>query len=153
MSIAPSHTGSPVAPAVQSTSGLQDIPTCSLIINTKTFSPKSINRVKALMSKENRAHTLITVGAEEAATHFNAPTSQDEESYNCDVFRVDEEDAEVVPDEEDDTQIKTLKSAEDNMLPDNEGQEETNKQDGDQTAKPGDKKPVQKHGNQPSSGS
>ena len=51
------------------------------------------------------------------------------------------------------TQIKTSKSAEDNTLQDNEGQEETNKEDGDQTAKPGDKKPVQKHGNRASSGS
>ena len=51
------------------------------------------------MSKENRAHTLITVWAEEAATCFNAPTSQDEESYDGDVSRVDEEDVEVVPDE------------------------------------------------------
>ena len=97
-SIALSHTGSAVAPAVPSTSGLQGIPTSSLIINTKTFSPKSINRVKALMSKENRAHTLITVGVEEAATCFNAPTSQDEKSYDGDVSRVDEEDAEEVPD-------------------------------------------------------
>ena len=77
LSIAPSHTGSAEATAVPSTSGLQGIPTSSLIINTKTFSPKSINRMKALMSKENRAHTLITVGEEEAATHFDAPTSQD----------------------------------------------------------------------------
>ena len=141
-SVAHSHTGSAVAPAVPSTSGLQGIPTTSLVINTKTFSPKSINRVKALMSKENRAHTLITVGEEEAATHFDAPTSQDEESYDGDVSEVDEEDAEVVPDKEDDTQIKTSKSTEGNMLPDNKGQEETNKENGDQTAKPGDKKPV-----------
>ena len=90
------------------------------------------------MSKENRAHTLITIGAEEATTCFDAPTSQDEESYDGDVSRVDEEDA----DKEDDTQIETSKSAEDNMLLDNEGQEETNKGDGNQTAKPGDKKPV-----------
>ena len=151
--IAPSHTGSAVAPAVQSTSGLQGIPTSSLIIDKKTFSPKSINRVKALMSKENRAHNLITVGAEEVATRFDAPTSQDEEGYDSDVSRVNEEDAEVVPDKEDNAQIKTSKSAEDNMLQDNEGQEETNKEEGDQTAKPDDKKPVQKHGNQASSGS
>ena len=59
----------------------------------------------------------------------------------------------MVPDDEDNTQIKTLRSAEDNMLQDNEGHEETNKEDGDQTAKPGDKKQVQKHGNQASSGS
>ena len=38
------------------------------------------------------------------------------------------------------------------MLQDKEGQEETNKEDGDQTAKPGDKKPTQEHGNQASSG-
>ena len=105
------------------------------------------------MSKKNRAHTLITVGVEEAATCFDAPTSQDEESYDGDVSKVDEEDAEVIPDEEDDTQIKALKSAVDDKLPDNEGQEETNKEDGNQTAKPGDKKPVHKHGNWVSSGS
>ena len=134
--------GSAGAPAVPSTSGLQGIPTSSLIIDTKTFSPKSMDRVKALMSKENGAHILITVGAEEAATHFNAPTSQDEESYDGDIYRVDEEDAEVVPDEEDNTQIETSRSAEDNMLQDNEGKEEINKEDGDQTAKPGDKKPA-----------
>ena len=134
--------GSAGVPAIPSTSGLQGIPTSSLIIDTKTFSPKSINRVKALMSKESRAHTLITVGVEVAATHFNAPTSQDEESYDGDISGVDEEDSEVVSDEEDNTQIKTSRSAEDNMLQDNEGQEETNKEDGNQTAKPGDKKPV-----------
>ena len=142
--------GSAGAPAVPSTSGLQGIPTSLLIINRKTFSPKSIDRVKALMSKENRAHTLITAGVEKATTHFDAPTSQDEENYDDDISRVDEEDAEVVPD---DTQIKTSRSAEDNMLQDNKGQEETNRGDGDQTAKPEDKKPVQKHGNQASSGS
>ena len=91
------------APSVPSTSGLQGIPTSSLIIDTRTFSPKSMDRVKALISKENRAHTLVTVGTEEAATHFNAPTSQDEESYDGDISTVDEEDAEVVSDKEDDT--------------------------------------------------
>ena len=96
---------------------------------------------------------MITVGVEDAATCFNAPTSQDEESYDGDVSGVDEEDAEVVPDEEDDTQIKTLRSAWDNILQDNEGQEETNKEDGNQTAKPDDRKPVWKHGTWPSSGS
>ena len=102
-SVAPSHVGSTGAPAVSSTSGLQGIPTSSLIVDTKTFYPKSMDRVKALMSKENRAHTLITVGVEEAATCFDAPTSQDEESYDGDVSGVDEEDAEVVPDGEHDT--------------------------------------------------
>ena len=82
------------------------------------------------------------MGGGEAATHFDAPTSQDEESYDGDVSRVDGEDAVVVPDEEDDTQIKTSRSAGDNTLQDNEGQEETNKEDGNQTAKPDDKKPI-----------
>ena len=63
LSTAPSHTGSAVTPAVPSTSGLQGILTASLIIDKKTFSPKSIDRVKSLMSKKNRAHTLITVAA------------------------------------------------------------------------------------------
>ena len=85
---------------------------------------------------------MITVGAEEAATHFNAQTSQDEESYDGDVSQADEEDAEVVPDEDDDTQLKTLNLAGDDMLPNKEGQEETNKEDGDQTAKPADKNPA-----------
>ena len=105
------------------------------------------------MSKENRTQTLIKVGTEDAATCFDVPTSQVEESYDGDVSEVDEEDAGVIPDEEDDTKIKNLKPTGNDMLPDNEGQEETNKEDGDQTAKPGDKKLVQKCGNQASSGS
>ena len=93
------------------------------------------------MLKENRTQTLIKVGAEEAATSYDVPTSQDGESYDGDVSRKDEN-AEVVPDEEDSTQIKTLKLTENKTLQDDEGQEETNKEDGDQTAKTGDKKPV-----------
>ena len=69
-------------------------------------------------------------------------TSQDEVSYDGDVSNIDEEDAEVIPNEEDDIQIKNLKPTGDDTLPDNESQEETNKEDGNQTAKPGDKKPV-----------
>ena len=53
-SIAPSHTGSGGAPAMSSTLVVRNIPMDSLIINKKGFSPKSINRLKALMSKENR---------------------------------------------------------------------------------------------------
>ena len=67
-------------------------------------------------------------------------------SYDGDVSGEDE-DAEVVPDEEDGTQIETSKSTEDKTLQDNEGKEETNKEDGNQTAKSGDKKPVQKCSN------
>ena len=83
-SVVSSHTGSGVAPAAPSTSGLQSIPSASLIINKKTFSPKSINRVKSLMSKENRVQTLVTVGARKAATDFNVTASQDEEDYDGD---------------------------------------------------------------------
>ena len=118
---------------------LQSIPTASLIIDKKTFSPKSIDKVKSLVSKESRVQTLITVGTEKAATHFDATTSQDEESYDGDVSKVDEEDAHVILDN---VNIKTSKSAGDDTLPENEGQEGTNKEDGDQTAKSGDKKPV-----------
>ena len=93
------------------------------------------------MSKENRTQTLIKVGTEKATTHFNAPTSQDEESYDGDISEVDEEDAEVIPDEVDDAQMAGLKQAGTDTLTENEGQEETNKEDGSQTANPADKKP------------
>ena len=152
LSVAPSLTGSTGVPAGPSTSVLQDIPTASLVINKKAFSPKSMERVKALMSKENRTETLIKVGTKEAATHYDVPTSQDEESYDGDVSGEDE-DAEVVPDDEDCTQIETLKLTENKTLQDNEGQEETNKEDGDQGAKSGNKKPVQKCSKWASSGS
>ena len=141
-SFSSSHTGSALPSAVPSTLGLQSIPTASLIIDKKTFSPKSIDKVKSLMSKESRVQTLITVGTEEAATHFDATTSQIEESYDGDVSEVDEEDAKVIPDEADDVSIKILKSAGDDTLADNEGQKGTNKEGDDQTAKSGDKKPV-----------
>ena len=150
--IVPSHTGSGGAPAVSSTSVLRSIPTDSLIIDKEGFSPKSIDRVKALMSKENRTQTLIKVGSKEATTHFDAP-SQDEESYDGDISEVDEEDAQVVPDREEDAQMEGLKPAGADTLEDNEGHEETNKEDDGQTSKPADKKPVQKHSNRASSGS
>ena len=152
-SIAPSHTGSVVASAVPSTLDLQSILTASLIINKKTFSPKSIENVKSLMSKEGRVQTLITIGTEEAATCFDATTSQDEKSYDGDVSKVDEEDAQMILDEADDVQIEASKSAGDDTLPDNKGQEVANKENGEQTSKPGDKKPVQKCDNWSSSGS
>ena len=84
---------------------------------------------------------------------FNAPTSQDEESYDGDISEVDEEDAEVVPDEEGDAQVEGSKPAGANTLADTEGQEETNKEDDGQTSKSADKKPVQKCSNRASSGS
>ena len=86
-----------------------------------------------------------------AATCFDMPRSQDEESYDGDVSKVDEEDAKVVPDEVDEAPAKISKPAGDDKLPDNEGQDETSKEDGDQTVKSDDKKPVQKCSNQVSS--
>ena len=99
------------------------------------------------MSKENRTQTLIKVGTEEATTHFDAHTSQDEASYNGDISKVDKED------EVDDTQIEGLKPVGADTLANNEGQEATNKEDDGQTLKPTDKKPVQKCSNRASIGS
>ena len=141
------------APAVSFTSVMRNIPMDSLIINKKGFSPKSMDRLKALMSKENRTQTLIKVRTEEATTHFDAPTSQDEESYDGNISEVDEEDAEVVLDKEDDAQMEVSKAAGADTLTDNEGQEETNKEDDGQTLKPADKKPVWKGSNRTSPGS
>ena len=59
----------------------------------------------------------------------------------------------VITDEEDDAQMEGLKPAGGDTLTDNEGQEETNKEDDGQTLKPADKKPVQKCSNRVSSGS
>ena len=105
------------------------------------------------MSKENRTQTLIKVGTEEATTHFNAHTSQDEASYDGNISEVDEEDVEVVPDEVDDAQIEGSKPAGADTLADHEGQEVTNKEDGSQILKPQDKKLVRKLSNRASSGS
>ena len=72
LGVAPSHAGSGSAPAMSSASVLRNIPTSSLVINKQGFSHKSIDRLKALMSKENRTQTLIKVGTEEVTPHFNA---------------------------------------------------------------------------------
>ena len=82
------------------------------------------------MSKENRTQTLINVGAEEASTCFDAHISQDEASYDGDVSNADEEDIDVVPDEVDDTQIKSSKPAEADTVTDKEVPKATNKEDG-----------------------
>ena len=104
-SVAPSHTSFTVAPATSSASALRIIPTALLATDKQEFSPQSIDRLKALMLKENKTQTLIKVGTEEASTHFDAHTSQDEASYNGNISDADEEDIKVVPDEVDDTQI------------------------------------------------
>ena len=103
-SVAPSDTG--VAPATSSASALRIIPTALLATDKQEFSLQSINRLKALMLKENRTQTLSKVGTEEASTHFDAHTSQDEASYDGDVSDTDEE----VTDEVDDTQIVKVQS-------------------------------------------
>ena len=105
-SVAPVHVNSGGAQAVPSTSVLRNIPTTSLIMDKQKFSPESINRLKALMSKENRIQTLIKVGMEEATTRFDAHTSQDEASHDGNISEVDEEDVEVIPDKIDDEQTE-----------------------------------------------
>ena len=59
----------------------------------------------------------------------------------------------MVPDEVDDTQIEGSKPAEADTLADNEVPNATNKEDGGQTWKPMDTKPVHKCSNRASSGS
>ena len=73
-------------------------------------------------------------------------------SYNGDVSDADKEDIEVVPDKVDDTQIKGLKPVEADIVADKEVPKGINKEDGSQTLKSTDKKPVQKHSNRASSG-
>ena len=150
-SAAPPHTDSDAAPGTSSASALRIIPATSLATNKQQFSPQSIGRLKALMSKENRTQTLIKVGAEEASTCFNAHVSQNEASYNGDVSDA-EEDIKVDPDEVDDTQIKGLKPVEADTITDKEIPEATNKEDGGQTSKSTDKKPAQQHSKRASSG-
>ena len=153
LSVASPHTGSGVAQATSSASALSIIPTASLATDKQQFSPQSIGRLNALMLKENRTQTLIKVGAEEASTRFNTHTSQDEASYNDNVSDADEEDIEVVPDKVDDTQIEGSKPAEADTVADKEVTKATNKEEGGQTSKSMEKKPVHKCSNRASSGS
>ena len=146
------HTDSDVAPGTSSASALRIIPTTLLATDKQQFSPQSIGRLKAFMSKKNRTQTLIKVGAEEASTHFNTHVSQDEASYDGDVSDADEEDIKVVPDEVDDTQIEDSKPVEADTITAKEVPEATNKEDGSQASKSTDKKPAQKHSNRASSG-
>ena len=90
---APPHTDSDVAPGTSSASALGIIPTTLLATDKWQFSPQSIGRLKALMSKENRTQTLIKVRAEEASTHFDAHASQDEASYDGDISDAEEEES------------------------------------------------------------
>ena len=151
-SVAPPHTDSNAAPGTSSASALRIIPTTSLATDKQQFSPQSIDRLKALMLKENRTQTLIKVGVEEASTRFNVHVSQDEASYYGDVSDADEEDIEVVPDKVDDTQMEGLRPVKADIITDKEVPEATNKEDGDQTSKSIDKKPARKHSNRASFG-
>ena len=152
-SAVPIHTDSGGAQARPSTSVLRNIQTAALVMDKEEFSPRSINRLKALMSTEDRTQTVIKVGMKEATTCFNAHTSQDEASYDGNISGADGEDVEVIPDEVDDAQTEGSKLAGADTLPDNEGQEATNKEDDGKTSKHTDKKPVQKCRNRASSGS
>ena len=60
--VASPHTDSGVAPVTSSASALRIIPATLLATDGQEFSPQSIGRLKALMSKENRTQTLIKVG-------------------------------------------------------------------------------------------
>ena len=146
-------SGSGVVPATSSASALRIIPIALLATDKQEFSPQSIGRLKALMLKENRIQTLIKVGTEEASTHFNAHTSQDEASYDGYISDADEEDIKVVPDGVDDTQIEGSKPAKADTVTDKEVPKVTNKEDDGQTLKSIDKKPVHKCSNRASSGS
>ena len=150
-SVAPPHTNSIAVSATSSASALRIIPTTLLATNKQEFSPQSLGRLKALMSKENRTQTLIKVGAEEASTHFDAHISQDEASYNGNISDADKEDIEVVPDKVDDTQIKGWKPVEADTVTNKEVPKATDKEDGSQTSKSMDKKQVQRHSNRASS--
>ena len=86
-----------MASGTSSASALRIIPTTLLATDKQQFSPQSIDRLKALMLKENRTQTL-KVGAEEASTRFDAHTSQDQASYDGNISDADEDDIEVVPD-------------------------------------------------------
>ena len=148
---APPHMDSDAAPGTSSAPTLRIIPTTSLATDKQQFSPQSIGRLKALMSKQNRTQTLIKVGAEEASTCFDAHASQNEASYDGDISDA-EDDIEVVPDEVDDTQIEGLKPVEAIPIADKEVPKATNKEDGGQTSKSADKNPAQQHSNKVSHG-
>ena len=109
---APLHTDSDAVQGTSSALALGIIPTTSLASDKQQFSSQSMGRLKVLMSKESRTQTLITVGAEEASTRFNAHASQNEASYDGDRSDAEEEDTKVVPDEVADTQNEDLKPAE-----------------------------------------
>ena len=90
------------------------------------FSPQPLGRLEALMSKENRTLTLFKVGMEEALTHFDAPASQDEASYDGNMSDAEEDDIEVIPDKVDDTQVESSKPVGAISTADKEVQKATN---------------------------
>ena len=85
-------------PSIHNVSSKAPIPPA----NEDRFSPQPLGRLEALMLKENRTLTLLKVGTKEASTHFDAPASQDEASYDGDVSDAGEDDIKVIPDEIDD---------------------------------------------------
>ena len=57
------------------------------LADQQLFSPQTIGRLEALMSKENRTLTLMKVGTEE----FNTQASQDEASYDGNVLSAEDD--------------------------------------------------------------
>ena len=115
------------------------------------LSPQPIGRLDALMSKQNRTLTLMKVGMEEASIRFNAHASQDEATYDGNMLDA-EDDIEVVPDEVDDTQVKSLKPVGATSAAEKEVQKATNKSGDGQTSKSADKNPTGQPSNKALSG-
>ena len=94
----------------------------------------------------------MKVGTEEASTHFYTHASQDEASYDGNMSDAREDDIEVVPDEVDDTQVKSSKPVRAASATEKEVQKATNKNSGGQTLKSVDKNPNGQPSNKASSG-
>ena len=101
------------------------------------------------MSKEKR--TLMKVGTEEASTHFDTHASKDEASYDGDVSDA-EDDIRVVPDEIDDTQVKSSKPVGATSATGKEVWKAANKSGGGQASKSAEKNQTGQPSNKASSG-
>ena len=92
------------------------------------------------------------VEREQALTHFDAHASQDEASYDGDVSDAGEADIKDVPDEVDDTQVKSSKPVGATSATGKEVQKAANKSSSSQTSKPADKNQNGQPSNKASSG-
>ena len=117
--LAPAPGPSTHQPAIHDVSSKAPIPPA----DEERFSPQPLERLEALMSKENRTLTLLKVGTEEASTCFNVLASQDEASY------------EVILDEVDDALAESSGPAKAVSAVAREVQKTMDKSDGSQTSK------------------